>query len=148
MIAIRLSVSSCCCVSPKWALCPLRNNSINILVRRSTKVERFQQILECGSGPGGRASTNVCSCNSANGARTEEGAAPHYEYLCSACSKKFSIVLNLAEHEKGQVKCPKCGSTKVDSSGPHSTRPHLRRAELRDAPRALRQFGFFRACWF
>jgi putative FmdB family regulatory protein len=60
------------------------------------------------------ASTNVCSCNSANGAWTEEGAVPHYEYLCSACSKKFSIVLTLAEHEKGQVKCPKCGSTKVE----------------------------------
>ena len=38
----------------------------------------------------------------------------HYEYLCSACSKKFSIVLTLAEHEKAQVKCPKCGSTKVE----------------------------------
>ena len=38
---------------------------------------------------------------------------PHYEYLCPACSKKFSIVL-IAEHEKGQVKCPKWGSTKVE----------------------------------
>jgi len=38
---------------------------------------------------------------------------PHYEYLCSARSKKFSIVLTLAEHEKGQVKCPKC-RTKVE----------------------------------
>jgi putative FmdB family regulatory protein len=35
----------------------------------------------------------------------------HYEYLCSACSKKFSIVLTL---EKGQVKCPKCSSTKIE----------------------------------
>jgi putative FmdB family regulatory protein len=60
------------------------------------------------------ASTNVCGCNSANSARTEEGTVPHYEYLCSACNKKFSIVLTLAEHEKGQVKCPKCGSTKVE----------------------------------
>ena len=60
------------------------------------------------------ASTNVYSCDSANGVWTEEGAVPHYEYLCSACSKKFSIVLTLAEHEKGHVKCPKCGSTKVE----------------------------------
>ena len=52
--------------------------------------------------------------NSANGARTKEGTVPHYEYLCSACSKKFSIVLTLAEHEKAQVKCPKCGSAKVE----------------------------------
>ena len=60
------------------------------------------------------ASTNVCSCDSANGVWTEEGAVPHYEYLCSACGKKFSIALTLAEHEKGKVKCPKCASTKVE----------------------------------
>src|SRR6266404_7840262 len=48
------------------------------------------------------ASTSICSCDSANGARREEGAVPHYEYLCSACSKKFSIALTLAEHEKGK----------------------------------------------
>jgi putative FmdB family regulatory protein len=57
------------------------------------------------------ASTTVCSCDSAKAARTEEGAVTHYEYLCSACSKKFSIVLTL---EKGQVKCPKCSSTKIE----------------------------------
>jgi putative FmdB family regulatory protein len=39
---------------------------------------------------------------------------PHYEYLCPACNKKFSTVLTLEEHEKGQVKCPKCGNTKVE----------------------------------
>jgi putative FmdB family regulatory protein len=39
---------------------------------------------------------------------------PRYEYLCPACSKKFSIVLTIAEHEKGEVKCPKCGSAKVE----------------------------------
>ncbi len=39
---------------------------------------------------------------------------PYYEYLCSACNKKFSIVLTLAQREKGQVKCPKCGGTKVE----------------------------------
>ncbi len=54
------------------------------------------------------------SCDSVNGAWTMEGTVPHYEYLCSACSKKFSIVLTLAEHEKGEVKCPKCGSAKVE----------------------------------
>jgi putative FmdB family regulatory protein len=52
--------------------------------------------------------------HSANGARREEGAMPRYEYLCPACNKKFSIVLTLAEHEKGQVKCPKCRSRKVE----------------------------------
>jgi hypothetical protein len=32
---------------------------------------------------------------------------PHYEYPCSDCSKKFTMVLTLAEREKGCVKCRK-----------------------------------------
>jgi putative FmdB family regulatory protein len=44
----------------------------------------------------------------------EEGAMPHYEYLCSSCGKKFATVLSLAEHQKNNVKCPKCGGTKVE----------------------------------
>ncbi len=39
---------------------------------------------------------------------------PQYEYLCLACKKRFSLVLTLGEHEKGKVKCAKCGSTKVE----------------------------------
>jgi len=39
---------------------------------------------------------------------------PQYEYLCSSCDKKFSSVLTLADHDQGKVKCPKCGSTKVE----------------------------------
>lgn len=39
---------------------------------------------------------------------------PHYEYLCQACNKKFSLVLSVAEHDKDKIKCPKCGSTKVE----------------------------------
>jgi putative FmdB family regulatory protein len=43
-----------------------------------------------------------------------EGTMPHYEYLCQACNKKISLVLSVAEHDKGKIKCPKCGSTKVE----------------------------------
>jgi putative FmdB family regulatory protein len=39
---------------------------------------------------------------------------PHCEYLCQACNKKFSLFLTVAEHDKGNIKCPKCGSTKVE----------------------------------
>jgi len=39
---------------------------------------------------------------------------PQYEYLCRACNKKFSLVLTLAEHDKGKVKCPKCSRTEVE----------------------------------
>ena len=44
----------------------------------------------------------------------EECAMPQYEYLCSSCSKKFSTILSLAEHDKNKIQCPKCGSTKVE----------------------------------
>jgi len=43
-----------------------------------------------------------------------EVVMPQYEYLCLACNKRFSLVLTLDEHEKGKVKCGKCGSTKVE----------------------------------
>ena len=39
---------------------------------------------------------------------------PRYEYLCNGCGKKVSVALTLDEHEKGKVKCPKCGGTKVE----------------------------------
>lgn len=39
---------------------------------------------------------------------------PHYEYRCQACKKKFTLVLSVADHDKGKIKCPKCGSAKVE----------------------------------
>jgi putative FmdB family regulatory protein len=27
---------------------------------------------------------------------------PRYKYLCQACNKKFSLVLSVAEHDKGR----------------------------------------------
>ncbi len=43
-----------------------------------------------------------------------EEPMPHYEYLCKACNKKFSLVLTVAEHDKGKIKCPKCHSSNVE----------------------------------
>jgi len=39
---------------------------------------------------------------------------PQYEYLCLACKKNFSVVLTLAEYDKGKIACPKCHSSKVE----------------------------------
>jgi putative FmdB family regulatory protein len=44
----------------------------------------------------------------------QEVAMPYYEYLCQACNKKFSLALTLAEHERAKIKCPKCGSSKIE----------------------------------
>lgn len=41
---------------------------------------------------------------------------PHYEYTCEDCHKTFDKFLTLAEYEKGDIKCPYCGSKKVDQT--------------------------------
>jgi putative FmdB family regulatory protein len=43
-----------------------------------------------------------------------EAPMPYYEYLCQGCKKKFSMALTIADHDKGRVKCPKCGSSKLE----------------------------------
>jgi putative FmdB family regulatory protein len=43
-----------------------------------------------------------------------EVTMPQYEFLCLACKKKFSLILTVAEYEKGKITCPKCGSSKVE----------------------------------
>ena len=39
---------------------------------------------------------------------------PQYEYACKECKKTFTLILTLAEYDKGNVACPKCKSTKVE----------------------------------
>ncbi len=39
---------------------------------------------------------------------------PFYDYRCRECKKEFSKILTLSEYEKGGIKCPKCGSKKVE----------------------------------
>ncbi len=39
---------------------------------------------------------------------------PQYTFACKECDKEFSKVLTLAEYEKGGIKCPHCGSKKLE----------------------------------
>lgn len=39
---------------------------------------------------------------------------PSYDYRCTECNRKFSLTMTVAEYEKKKVKCPKCGSKKVE----------------------------------
>jgi putative FmdB family regulatory protein len=39
---------------------------------------------------------------------------PQYQFFCQGCQKEFSLILTLAEFEKGGIKCPQCGSDKVE----------------------------------
>jgi len=35
---------------------------------------------------------------------------PVYEYRCDKCERDVTLTLSIRAHEKGPVKCPKCGS--------------------------------------
>jgi putative FmdB family regulatory protein len=39
---------------------------------------------------------------------------PMYDYKCLQCEKESLIALTLKEHESKSVKCPSCGSTKME----------------------------------
>lgn len=39
---------------------------------------------------------------------------PIYEFTCRTCGEEFTEVLSLADYEKHQVECPKCGSREVE----------------------------------
>jgi putative FmdB family regulatory protein len=39
---------------------------------------------------------------------------PVYEYRCTQCNRKFTLTMTVSEHDKKSVKCPKCGSKKVE----------------------------------
>jgi putative FmdB family regulatory protein len=38
---------------------------------------------------------------------------PHFVFFCEECRKEFTVVLHISELEKGQVKCPDCGSERI-----------------------------------
>ena len=39
---------------------------------------------------------------------------PSYDYKCTKCNEKFTVILSIREHDAGEVKCPKCGEKKVE----------------------------------
>jgi putative FmdB family regulatory protein len=39
---------------------------------------------------------------------------PHYEFFCKDCKKTFTLILTLAEYDKGKFICPKCKGKHVE----------------------------------
>lgn len=39
---------------------------------------------------------------------------PNYLYICQDCRKRFGLFLSYAEYGKAKVKCPECGSGRVE----------------------------------
>jgi putative FmdB family regulatory protein len=35
---------------------------------------------------------------------------PSYEFFCPKCNKEISLTLTISERERGEYKCPSCGS--------------------------------------
>jgi len=35
---------------------------------------------------------------------------PLYEFFCDKCQKEVSLTMSISEREKGDAKCPQCGS--------------------------------------
>lgn len=40
---------------------------------------------------------------------------PSYDFRCGGCRKKFSLVMSIIERERKRIKCPKCGSQRVET---------------------------------
>jgi len=38
---------------------------------------------------------------------------PTYEFRCEDCKKDFTVVMSMAERDKGKVSCPVCKKRKV-----------------------------------
>lgn len=40
---------------------------------------------------------------------------PTYEFQCKSCEKEFSITLTIRERSEGKLRCPGCGSERVEA---------------------------------
>jgi putative FmdB family regulatory protein len=43
----------------------------------------------------------------------EEATMPQYVFFCQDCNKEFTLILHIADLEKGGVVCPHCGGKRV-----------------------------------
>jgi putative FmdB family regulatory protein len=39
---------------------------------------------------------------------------PYYVFICHGCHREFTQILRIADMEKGGIRCPHCGSEKVE----------------------------------
>lgn len=46
--------------------------------------------------------------------RRLEVLVPQYEFFCHSCKRIFAKLLTIAEYEKQEIVCPKCGSKDVE----------------------------------
>jgi putative FmdB family regulatory protein len=39
---------------------------------------------------------------------------PTYEYKCQDCGKESEVSLSMTEHDRGQITCPECKSSRME----------------------------------
>jgi putative FmdB family regulatory protein len=39
---------------------------------------------------------------------------PTYEYKCMECGKESELYLSMSEHDRGNIQCPACKSTRME----------------------------------
>ncbi len=39
---------------------------------------------------------------------------PTYDFRCADCRKKFSLTMSITDRDRKRIKCPKCGSRRVE----------------------------------
>ena len=52
--------------------------------------------------------------NSSCGNSLREVSMPVYDYVCKDCQHSFELVLTLSEHDKDNIRCPKCEGKNVE----------------------------------
>jgi putative FmdB family regulatory protein len=40
---------------------------------------------------------------------------PTYDLRCSGCRKKFTLTMSISDRDRKRIKCPKCGSQRVEA---------------------------------
>jgi len=37
-----------------------------------------------------------------------------YDFRCGGCKKRFTLTMSIADRERKRIKCPKCGSQRLE----------------------------------
>jgi len=40
---------------------------------------------------------------------------PTYDFRCGGCRKRFTLTMSIGERDRKRIKCPKCGSRRVEA---------------------------------
>jgi putative FmdB family regulatory protein len=74
---------------------------------RTLSIDRVERCGAMFHGRRGKPPAVIRGCNRGG------TAMPTYDFVCEKCKKSFSLVISIAEYEKGGFFCPKCKGGEV-----------------------------------